>query len=70
MRRGYAFYFKDHWLKRHQVNFGILSDLGKLTLTAMAFKAMLAETRPGELSPACSESSRALAIPIFANLRA
>jgi hypothetical protein len=48
----------------------MLSNLDKLTLTAMAFKAMLAETRPGELIPACSESTRALATPIFAKFRA
>jgi hypothetical protein len=53
-----------------QQDFDISSDVSELTLTATAFKAMLAETKLGEVSPARSDSTIALAIPILANLRA
>ena len=59
---------KTMWLKQLQINFGILSNLDILKLTVTTFKAMLAETRPGQLSPAFTESTIALATPIFANI--
>lgn len=40
------------------------------TLTATALRATLAETRVGEVRPSWRESTRASAIPIFANCRA
>lgn len=42
----------------------------RLTLTATAFNAMLADTRLDELIPSWSESTRTSAIPNFANFRA
>lgn len=42
----------------------------ELTLTARAFKAMVAEIRYDALIPSRSASTRASTIPIFANLRA
>lgn len=45
-------------------------DFTSLTFTATAFKVMHAETRSGEPSPVCRESTRASGIPILANFRA
>lgn len=57
-------------LPRDNKHYNFNGDEILLTLTAMDFKAMLDEIRVGESSPSRSESTRAPAIPIFANIRA